>query len=494
MFTGGSPRRSPIGFRPLPPDLFSGSMGAPPRFSVDFARGGVILNETLRMPLRPLPTACTGDPIMTPPFRTDHSAALYERACRSLATGVSSSIRRNVTPVPLYFERADGPYFFDADGHRLLDYTLAWGPLIVGSNHPVLNARVVEQLGRAYTFGAQHEGEILLAEQLTQIVPGVEQVIFASSGTEVVQSALRLARAHTGRDLIVKFEGHYHGWMNNVLVSYRPKATDPIATLPACAGQPACEYGATLVLPWNDLDALARAFAEHPGQIAAVLTEPMLANSGSCMPRDGYLQGLVDLCREHGAVSIFDEVITGFRVALGGAREFFGVLPDLSIYGKAIAAGFTLSAVGGRRALFDVLRAGRTVHAGTYNGHPVNIAAALATLEVLGQPGTFERMHAHGRAIRAALEASAARHGRRLVTTGVGTVFSVQFGLDEPPRDYRDTLRADTAAGNRFRAEMLARGVQLLPEGRWYVGAAHGEAELKLVLPAIEESMKALAG
>jgi glutamate-1-semialdehyde 2,1-aminomutase len=429
---------------------------------------------------------------MPPPFRTDRSAALYERACRSLANGVSSGIRKSVTPVPLYFERADGPYYYDVDGHKLLDYTLAWGPLIVGSNHPVVNARVIEQLSRSYTLGAQHEGEVLLAEQMTRILPGVEQVIFASSGTEVVQVAIRLARAFTGRDKFIKFEGHYHGWINNVLVSYRPKLDDPIATLPTCGGQPASEYSETIVLPWNDLDALSAAFAKHPGQIAAVIGEPMLANSGSCLPRDGYLAGMIQLCRKHGAVSIFDEVITGFRLALGGAREFYGLVPDLSIYGKAIAGGFTLSAVGGRRALFDALRNGKTLHGGTYNGHSVNVAAALATLEVLSQPGVYARMHQHGTAIREALEKSAARHGLKLVTTGVGTVFSAHFGLSEPPRNYRETLAADTATSNRFRAAMLGRGVQLLPEGRWYVGATHTETELALVVAAIEESMREL--
>jgi len=427
---------------------------------------------------------------MAPEFRTEQSAKLHERASRSLAMGVASGIRRNVTAVPLFFDRADGPYYFDVDGHRLLDYTLAWGPLIVGSNHPLVNQRVIEQLSKSYTLGAQHAGEFLLAEKLVELLPGVEQVVLASSGSEVVQTALRLARAHTGRDKIVKFEGHYHGWFNNVLVSYRPKATDPIATLPTCAGQPASEYADTVVVPWNDLDALAAAFAQYPGQIAAVLLEPILANSGSCLPRDGYLKGFIDLCRQHGAVSIFDEVITGFRLALGGARQYFNLLPDLSIYGKAIAGGFTLSAVGGKREVFEALRQGKTVHAGTFNGHSVNVAGALATLEVLAQPGVFERMHQHGYAIRTALAQSAARHGLPLVTTGVGTVFSVHFGLESPPLDYRDTLKADVALGNRFRAHMLARGVQLLPEGRWYVGATHGQAELDLVLPAIEESMK----
>ncbi len=381
----------------------------------------------------------------------------------------------------MYYERADGPYFFDVDGHRFLDYTLAWGPLIVGSNHATLNARIAEQLSRGYTFGAQHRAEIEVAERLTQLVPGVEQVILSNSGTEAVQAALRLARASTGRAKFVKFEGHYHGWLNNVLVSYRPKASDPVETTPTCGGQPASEYADVISLPWNDLGALEQAFAKYPGEIAGVITEPILANSGSCLPEPGYLQGLVDLCRQHGAVSIFDEVITGFRIALGGAREYFGVQPDLSVYGKAIAGGFTLSAVGGKRAIFDVLRQGTTLHAGTYNGHPINLAAALATLEILSEPGTFARMHAHGQAIRAKLQS------KSLATTGVGTIFSVHWGQKTPPKDYRATLQSDMASYTKFRLGMLEAGVLLLPDARWYVGAVHGEEQLAQVTSAIDK-------
>lgn len=422
-------------------------------------------------------------------FDTDNSAALYERACRSLATGVSSSLRRNVTPVPLFFERGEGPYFYDVDGHELLDYTLGWGPLILGSNHPALNAAVTRQLGRAYAFGAQHAGEAELAELIVASVPGVEQVIFSNTGTEAVQAALRIARARTGRAKVGKFEGHYHGWLNNVLVSYRPRGDDPLAAEPTTGGQPASEYADTVVLPWNDLAALEKAFERYPGEVAAVLTEPLLANSGCVMPREGYLAGLIDLCRRHGAVSIFDEVITGFRLALGGAREFFQLAPDLSVYGKALAGGFAMSAVGGGREMFDVLRDGRTIHAGTYNGNCINVAAAIATIKVLREPGTFERMHAHGAAIRAAIERGARECGQKLVTSGAGTVFGVHFGVDHPPQDYRQSTRSDVTAYGRFRAALLARGVHLLPDGRWYVGAAHGERELSKVTAALRDSM-----
>ncbi|MFH1571102.1 MAG: aspartate aminotransferase family protein [Gemmatimonadota bacterium] len=426
-------------------------------------------------------------------FQTEKSRVLHERACQSLVLGVSTAFRRRVTPVPLYIERADGPYHYDVDGHELLDYTLAWGPLILGNNHPGLNAAIRAQLEKGYTYGAQHLGEIELAEAMVRVLPGVDQVIYSNTGSEAVQSALRLCRAATGRDKVLKFEGHYHGWMNNVLVSVHSSKEELGRTAPGTGGQPADEYAQVIALPWNDLTAVERAFDEHPGQIACVITEPINVNSGSCMPEEGYLQALVDLCRQRGALSIFDEVITGFRLALGGAREYFGVEPDLSVYAKALAGGFSMAAVGGRRQVFQALEDGRTMHAGTYNGNPVCTAAALATIEALSAPGLYDRMHQHGYAVRAAIEKAARETGQQLVTSGTGTCFSVHFGLSQPPRRWADVLQARTEPYNRFRAEMLERGVQLLPEGRWYVGAAHTDAELGKVIPAIEQSLRAAA-
>ena len=423
-------------------------------------------------------------------FSFDESRALHERSSASLAMGVSSGLRRNVGPVPMFYERADGPYFYDVDGHQLLDYTLGWGPLILGNNHPAVNAAVMQQLTRAYAFGAQHRGEIELAELMLRSIPGVERVVFSNTGTEAVQAALRFARTYTDRNRIIKFEGHYHGWLNNVLVSYRVKSSDPCATLPTCGGQPPHEFADTIVLPWNDLEAVAAAFRNFPDQIACVLTEPILANGGSCMPRDGYLQGLVELCRQHGAVSIFDEVITGFRIALGGAREFFGVIPDLSVYAKALAAGFTLSAVGGNADIFRVLDDGRTIHAGTYNGNPINLAAAKATIETLSVPGIYEAMHAHGMRLRELLERGAQARNIELITSGLGSVFSMHLGLATPPATYRDTLAVDAPRFAKFRLAMLRAGVQLLPDGRWYVGAAHGIKELEIAARAIDFAME----
>jgi len=426
-------------------------------------------------------------------LKTDESEKLYERSCKSLATGVSTAFRRNVTPNPLYMERGDGPYFYDADGQELLDYGLGWGPLIVGNNHPRLNAAVADQLSRAYTFGYQHRGEIELAERMCEVLPGVDRVIYSNTGTEAVQSALRVARAYTGRNKILKFEGHYHGWLNNMLVSVHPSEDQLGRTSPTCGGQPEEEYSLTVTVPWNDLNAARRAFSEHRGEIGTMITEAILINSGSCLPDDGYLEGLLDLCRENGAVSIFDEVITGFRIALGGAREYYGLRPDLSIYAKAIAGGFSMSAVGGDAEILGVLEDGRTTHAGTYNGNPICTAAAKATLDILSEPGTYDRMHAHGNALREAIETSADENGIQLVTTGVGTAFSVHIGLSEMPRNWRDVMKADGTQYDKFRAAMRDRHILCLPEGRWYIGATHSEKELEKAIQAIREGMQEIA-
>jgi len=425
-------------------------------------------------------------------LKTEKSQLLYEQSCQSLATGVSTGFRKNVTPVPIFMERADGPYFYDVDGNEWIDYGLAWGPLIVGNNHPRLTTAVTEQLAQAYTYGAQHSGEIELAEKMVQHIPNIERVVFSNTGTEAVQVALRLARGFTGRDKFVKFEGHYHGWNNNVLVSNHPAPQQFGRTVPDCGGQPEAEYSLTITCPWNDLDALAAIFRENPGQIAAVIGEPILVNGGSCMPRDGYLQGLIDLCREHGAVSIFDEVITGFRIALGGAREYFDLVPDLSTYAKAMAGGFSISAVGGRAEIFETLIDGRTSHFGTYNGNPISVAAASATLDILSEPGVYDGMHAHGNAIRKTVEEAGKRCVKKLITTGTGSAFHVHFGLEELPHNVRDVIQADQETGDRFRSNLLDRGIYNLPGGRWYIGATHSDKELERVVRAIDESMQAI--
>lgn len=425
-------------------------------------------------------------------MNTTTSDSLYAEACDVLAGGVSSLMRKNVLPI-LYYDRAEGPYYYTADGDRMLDYTLAWGPTIVGNNHPTVNAAVTAQLQKHYDLGAQHRGEIELAKLMVGALPGVDQVVFSNTGSEAVQCALRLARATTGRRKMVKFEGHYHGWFNNVLVSYKPKAEQLGAPVPTVGGQPDAEYADTLVLPWNDVEALKAVFRAHPREIACVITEPILANSGCCMPAAGFLEAVIDLCRQYGALSIFDEVITGYRVALGGARAYFGLEPDISTYAKAMAGGFTMAAVGARREVFDCLRDGRTTHAGTYNGNSVNVAAAIAVQQILAEPGAFTRMHAHGDTIRGHIEAGAKKRGIAVATSGVGTVFSVHFGQSRPPRDYAETLGTDMVRYGAFRAALLEAGVQVLPDARWYVGWAHDATALEQALGAVDAALDAIA-
>jgi glutamate-1-semialdehyde 2,1-aminomutase len=419
------------------------------------------------------------------------SARLFDESSATLAMGVSSGIRKWSDPL-LFIDHADGPYYVDVDGNRYVDHTLAWGPLIVGSNHPEINEAVAHQLTRGYTFGAQHQLEIDLSKRMVEILPGVEQVTFSNTGTEAIQSALRIARAMTGRSKILKFEGHYHGWMNNVLVSFHPAESHPTETTPSCGGQPPNDYADTITLPWNDLPAVEQAMEEYGADLACVIMEPLLANSGCCEAHEGFLQGVVDLCRAHGVVSIFDEVITGFRLALGGARSYFGVEPDLSVYAKAMAGGFTMSAIGGRKEMFDVLRDGTTIHAGTYNGSSFNLAAALTTMKILSRDGCYEKMHAYGYAVRNHLEAEAERLGIPLVTCGSGSVFGVHMGRTTQPQNYAETLDSDKGMYKTFHRAMLDHGVHLLPDGRWYVGASHTDTERDRVCEAVTQSMEAL--
>jgi glutamate-1-semialdehyde 2,1-aminomutase len=255
-----------------------------------------------------------------PPVHAPKSQVMFERAQRTLALGASSNLRRNLTGFPLYFERAAGVYFYDVEGNRYLDYTLGFGPNILGSAHPAINAAVREQLERAYTFGASHPLEYEAAELIAACVPGVEHVMLSNTGSEAVQAALRLARATTGRDKILAFDGHYHGWLNNVRIRRHPRpsyAGEPIALF---KDQPASEISEMLVIEWNDVTALEEMFALHGAKLAAVICEPV-PTSGSCMPQPGFLQRVVELCSRYGAFSIFDEVVTGFRIALGGARR-----------------------------------------------------------------------------------------------------------------------------------------------------------------------------
>lgn len=419
--------------------------------------------------------------------KTQGSLRRYERAQRSLAGGVSSGMRRSARPYPLYYASGHGSHVTDVDGNSYLDYGLAWGPLILGHARQELIDAVTRQLARGLTFGAQHDLEIEVSELMTRVVPCADSVAYANSGTEIVQVALRLARAATGRARFVKFEGHYHGWADSVLVSYHPSLAEieaaKSAPIPIGAGQR--PHDDVLVALWNDRESVERFFAEYGTEISALICEPMLCNSGCIPPEPGFLEFLREITRQHGTVLIFDEVITGFRLHLGGAQGFYGVTPDLATYAKAIAGGAPLSAMAGKGPLMDLIASGKVVHAGTLNGNPFSLAAAKATLDVLARQNgaLYQGMSERGEKLRQGLEALLRAKGFAVVTSGVGPVFQVSF-MEKPARNYRDTLSADRSRYSDFALALLDEGVLVLPDGRWYVSAAHSNEDIEATLDA----------
>ncbi|MDQ3700765.1 MAG: aminotransferase class III-fold pyridoxal phosphate-dependent enzyme, partial [Chloroflexota bacterium] len=322
----------------------------------------------------------------------ERSTALHAEASELLAGGVSSNFRLGAQPAPLFFRRAVGSRLYDADGNSYVDYVLGMGPCILGHAPPAVTAAVAATLGDGQLFAGQHQGEIELARRCREMMPCAELVRFGSSGSEMDQAALRVARAATGRRLVVKFEGHYHGWFDSILVSVQPPlsaagpAATPLPHLPS-AGQSAAAAADVAVLPWNDLPAVARFLAAHGDETAALIMEPILCNTGVILARPGYLEGVRELCNRHGVVLIFDEVITGFRVALGGAQGHLGVVPDLAVYAKAIGAGFPIAALAGKRRLMELLASGAALHGGTYNTNLVSTSAAVAALDELARDG-----------------------------------------------------------------------------------------------------------
>jgi glutamate-1-semialdehyde 2,1-aminomutase len=420
------------------------------------------------------------------------SRELLERAQRSLAGGVSSPFRASF-PVPLYFSGGRGSRLRDVDGNEYIDYVLAWGPMILGYAHPAMVDAMRRQSDRPYCLGEEHELEILVAEQIQRLVPCAERVAFTSSGSEAVQLAMRLARAFTGRNLILKFEGHYHGWLDGALVSYHParEAAGPIenpnVVLPS-AGQVPNTAENVVVAPWNNAGILEQILARRGPEIAAVIMEPVLCNSGCLMPVAGYLEAARELCSRYGALLIFDEVITGFRMSPGGAQAFYGVTPDLATFGKAVAGGLPLSVVAGRREILEQMFGGGVSFGGTFNGNPMSLAAAHATLTELARDGgaPLAQANERGRKLMDGLNAMGRRRDLGLRVTGFGAAMSLHFTRRTELRDYRDTLDDDRTMLARILLRALEEGLHLVPDGRLYVSAVHTDEDISETLEAFE--------
>jgi glutamate-1-semialdehyde 2,1-aminomutase len=421
-----------------------------------------------------------------------NNASLFERAQQVIPGGVNSPVRafRAVGGTPVFFERAAGAHLWDVEGRRYIDYVGSWGPMIAGHTHPAVVSAVQAAAARALSFGAPTIAETQLAERLCELVPSLERVRLVSSGTEATMTAIRLARGFTGRSLIVKFEGCYHGHADALLV----KAGSGALTFgnPSSAGVPAETAALTLVLDYNDTAQVRALFERRGREIAGVIVEPVAGNMNLVLPASGFLEALREECSRHGAVLILDEVMTGFRVALGGAQARFNVRPDLTTLGKVAGGGLPLGAVGGRREIMEKLAPlGPVYQAGTLSGNPLAVAAGLATLQLVAQPRFLERIEETTKALVAGLQDEAGRAGVTFCVQSIGSMFGLYFRA-APPASFAEVMQCDRERFNRFFHAMLEQGVYFAPSAyeAGFVSAAHGAAEIEATLAAARSAFR----
>ncbi|MFA5496434.1 MAG: glutamate-1-semialdehyde 2,1-aminomutase [Porticoccaceae bacterium] len=424
------------------------------------------------------------------------SEDLFNEAQRHIPGGVNSPVRafRAVGGTPLFFERAEGPWIYDADGKRYLDYVQSWGPMILGHGHPAVLDAIRAQLAKGLTFGAPTELETRLADRLCELVPGLDMVRMVNSGTEATMSAIRLARGYTGRDRIIKFEGCYHGHSDSLLV----KAGSGALTLgvPSSPGVPAALADHTITLAYNDSDGVREAFRRIGDQVACVIVEPVAGNMSCIPPQPGFLETLRECCDQHGALLIVDEVMTGFRVAPDCAVGLYKLRADLITLGKVIGGGMPVGAFGGRRDIMEqIAPLGPVYQAGTLSGNPVAMSAGLATLERVSQAGFHRPLFERTTRLVQGLEERASNAGIALTTNHVGSMFGLFFTAAASVGNYAQVMACDTARFGRFFHAMLAEGVYLAPAAyeAGFISAAHGDAEIDLTLDAAERVFASLA-
>ena len=425
-------------------------------------------------------------------MNTATSQQLFHRALDLMPGGVNSPVRafKSVGGEPFFAKRAEGAYLIDVDGNRYVDYIGSWGPMIAGHAHPAVLEAVSRTMVDGLSFGVPNALEVTMAETVRRLVPSMEMMRMVNSGTEATLSAIRLARGATGRTRLVKFEGCYHGHGDSFLV----KAGSGALTfgLPNSPGVPKALADLTLTLPYNDFDAATKLFDEVGGEIAGVIVEPIVGNANCILPREGYLQHLRELCTKHGALLIFDEVMTGFRVALGGAQAHYGITPDLTTFGKVIGGGMPVGAYGGRRDLMtQIAPSGPIYQAGTLSGNPVAMAAGLATLELIQAPGFHQRLEANTHVLCDGLEAAAREAGIAVTTTRTCGMFGLYF-TDRAVETFDDAMASDANAFKRFFHGMLRRGVYFAPSAfeAGFLSSAHGEAEFAHTFEAAREAFR----
>ena len=420
---------------------------------------------------------------------------LFARACAHIPGGVNSPVRafRAVGGTPLFIERSEGPYLFDSEGGRYIDYVLSWGPMLMGHNHPAVREAVLHQVEKGLSFGAPTELETALAERLCDLMPGMDMVRMVNSGTEATMSAIRLARASTGRDTIVKFEGCYHGHSDSLLI----KAGSGALTMgvPSSPGVPEALAAHTVTLSYNDSDGVRRFFEEHGDTVACIIVEPVAGNMSCIPPATGFLETLREVCTSHGAVLILDEVMTGFRFGLQGAQGYYGIEADLTTLGKVIGGGMPVGAFGGRRDIMEQLAPmGPVYQAGTLAGNPVAMAAGLATLDVIAAPGFYEPVFARTEQLCQGFREAARKAGIPFTTNCAGTMFGLFFTDEDRVRNYRQVMACDSDAFSRFFHQMLHHGVYLAPAAyeAGFMSSAHGDGDIAQTVAAARAAFAAL--
>ena len=431
-------------------------------------------------------------------LKFQQSRLLHESSKKVIPGGVNSNVRMGEQPHPIFFESGEGPYLYDVDGNRLIDYVMGQGPMLLGHRPPFVTAAVEDQLAKGILYGGQHELEVEVARLITRTVPSAEVVRFNMTGTEAVQAALRIARAATGRNMVLKFEGHYHGWADSVLFNVGSGSQvrsdgRGLETVPESAGVATGAGDPLIVAPWNDPDTLGELLSARGHEIAAVIMEPVMANSGVVEPAPGYLQAVRRMCDEYGIVLIFDEVITGFRAGLGGAQGRYGVNPDLTTMGKALASGFPVGCVAGRRDLMEGIATGVITHAGTFNATPITMAAALATLEHLYEGGDewYADLERRGRRLMRGFHEVISGHDVPCLVQGLPTIFNLMFTDRAEVRNHREVLMTDKARRVAFLSHLMAAGVRISGFGNLFLSNAHTEAVIDETVERFDSALGA---
>jgi glutamate-1-semialdehyde 2,1-aminomutase len=440
------------------------------------------------------------------PGTRKNSQEWFARAQQSLVEGVNSPSRGAsvYSPGPVFLERGQGSHVWDADDNEYIDFMMSFGALIQGHAHPKLVEAVSQTMAQGSHFAAATSAEVEAAERLRRMVPSAEMVRFTNSGSEATMLALRLARAHTRRTKFLKFEGHYHGWYDPFLLNAHSHVPERLglpenpARIPDSEGVPVSTFDDVVVAPWNDIAALERIMKQHGGELAAVITEPIMANMGCILPRDGFLQRLRSLTQEYGALLILDEVVTGFRYAPGGCQEYYGVTPDISTFGKALGAGFPVGAVAGARPILDRMRwsENMVLHYGTFNGHRLTMKAVAANLDLLAADGVYQKLHSVGNAAIAGLRKVFQRHKTKAIVQGFGPMFQIYFTGRDVIQDYRDYCAyADTQLYSRFVHRLLDQGIYMTPSNglHWIISTAHTDKDVAALIAAADRACSGLA-